>query len=118
MDPNQVAAEATAFFKLADADGNGSIDFSEWSAATINKTNLLNEKNLRECFKMFDRDGGGSISASEVAEILGGQLASQSSVWQEIIAEVDTDGNGEIDFSEFQEMMQKFVDSSKPAPSF
>jgi len=101
MDPDQVAAEATAFFQRADVDGNGSLDFSEWSAATINKTNLLNEKNLKECFKMFDRDGGGSISAQEVAEILGGQLTNDDKVWKEIISEVDTDGNGEIDFGEF-----------------
>lgn len=77
-----MAAEATNFFKIADVDGNGSIDFSEWSAATINKTNLLNEKNLKECFKMFDKDGGGSISAEEVAAILGGQLAARDQeVW-------------------------------------
>ena len=30
-------AEADAFFKQADTDGNGSLDFSEWSAATIYK---------------------------------------------------------------------------------
>lgn len=105
MDPDQVAAEATTFFKHADADGNGSLDFSEWSAATINKTNLLNEKNLKECFKMFDRDGGGSISAQEVAEILGGQLSKDMNVWKEIISEVDKDDNGEIDFEEFKDMM-------------
>ena len=39
--------------------------------------------------------------AQEVAEILGGQLSNDEKVWKEIISEVDTDGNGEIDFAEF-----------------
>jgi Ca2+-binding EF-hand superfamily protein len=44
-------------------DKNGSIDFGEWSAATINKRSLLNEQNLKATFELFDKDGGGSISA-------------------------------------------------------
>lgn len=82
LDAATVEVKAREFFKRADADGNGSIDFSEWSAATINKTNLLNERNLKECFKMFDRDGGGSISAQEVGEILGGSLSKDNKVWK------------------------------------
>jgi hypothetical protein len=38
MDPEKVKVQAVEFFNRADADKNGSIDFSEWSAATINKT--------------------------------------------------------------------------------
>lgn len=44
-------------------DKNGSIDFVEWCVATINKRNLLNEKNLLTAFELFDKDGGGTISA-------------------------------------------------------
>ncbi len=43
MDPIQVAKDAREFFAAADIDKNGSIDFGEWSAATINKRTLLNE---------------------------------------------------------------------------
>jgi Ca2+-binding EF-hand superfamily protein len=43
MDPVQVAKDAREFFAAADVDKNGSIDFGEWSAATINKRNLFNE---------------------------------------------------------------------------
>jgi len=85
MDPEKVKIQAVEFFNRADADKNGSIDFSEWSAATINKSNLLNDGNLRECFKMFDRDGGGSISAQEVGEILGGATNKDNKIWREIV---------------------------------
>ena len=63
IDPDQVEKEAAEFFDAADADKNGSIDFGEWCAATINKRSLLNDKNLKAAFELFDRDGGGSISA-------------------------------------------------------
>jgi hypothetical protein len=38
------------FFEGIDTDKNGSIDFGEWCAATINKRSLLNENNLKAAF--------------------------------------------------------------------
>lgn len=105
MDPEKVKKQAIEFFNNADIDKNGSIDFAEWSAATINKSALLNDKNLKECFKMFDRDGGGTISAPEVGEILGGATRKDDKIWKEIVSQVDGDENGEIDYDEFKEMM-------------
>lgn len=46
LEAEEVNKQATAFFEAADVDKNGNIDFGEWSAATINKRVLLNEKNL------------------------------------------------------------------------
>ena len=63
MSPDEVAKEAKEFFLIADVDKSGTLDFGEWSAATINKTNLLNEKNLKEAFNMFDKDKSGQIDA-------------------------------------------------------
>jgi calcium-dependent protein kinase len=40
---DKVAEEAERFFKAIDTDGNGSIDFTEWCAATIDKHKLINE---------------------------------------------------------------------------
>lgn len=110
MSEEDVEEEANKFFEVADIDGNGEIDFGEWCAATINKRNLLNENNLNAAFEMFDRDGGGSIEAAEVAEILGNSLSKDQKVWDEIIKEVDSNGDGMIDFDEFKQMMQKFID--------
>lgn len=90
--------EARKFFDAMDVDGNGSIDFTEWCAATIDKHKLINDKNLRTAFDLFDKDRGGSISAEEVAQILSRTANKQDSVWQEIIAQVDLNGDGEIDF--------------------
>lgn len=110
MDPAELKAEATAIFKKADQDGNGALDYGEWSAATINKRELLNETNLKTAFELFDRDKGGSIDAKEVAAILGQGLKCDDAVWQEIVREVDVNGDGMIDFDEFKTMMSKFVE--------
>jgi Ca2+-binding EF-hand superfamily protein len=41
MSEEDVIAEADRLFKLADSDGNGEIDYSEWQVATINKYDVL-----------------------------------------------------------------------------
>lgn len=102
MDQIRVVKDATEFFNNVDMDRNGSIDFGEWCAATINKRTLLNEQNLKAAFQLFDKDGGGTISAEEVAEILGTNFSKEQSVWKEIIKEVDLNGDGMIDFEEFK----------------
>ena len=57
--------------RLADSDGSGEIDYSEWIVATMDKRKLITEEKLQQAFSMFDRDGGGSISSNEVKEVLG-----------------------------------------------
>ena len=96
-----VTDRAMEIFGHADADKNGAIDFSEWCTATINQNQLLNEKNMRAAFALFDKDGGGTIEAAEIATILGHDVHSEDEVWTAVIAEVDTNGDGLIDFEEF-----------------
>lgn len=60
---------------------------------------------------MFDKDGGGSISAEEIKEALGmtGDDTMNDKI-QQIMKEVDDNGDGEISFDEFKEMMKKFAE--------
>ena len=83
--------------------------FVEWIVATINKDKLLSTEKLRTAFSLFDKDGSGSISSEEVKEILCSGQKIDDKVWDEVIREVDGDGNGEIDFEEFATMMQKLL---------
>jgi calcium-dependent protein kinase len=55
MAEEDVIREADRLFKLADQDGNGEIDYSEWQVATINKYEVLQEEKLRNAFKVFDK---------------------------------------------------------------
>ena len=106
----EVIERANAIFDAADVDGSGEIDFSEWCTATINKNELLNDKNLKAAFALFDKDNGGSIDAAEVAAILGNSMSKEEHVWKEVIKEVDLNGDGQIDFEEFKTMMLKLVE--------
>lgn len=54
------------------------------------------------------QDGSGTIDADELKEILGGQIQDEA-VWNEIIKEVDTNGDGVISLEEFTEMMMKYA---------
>lgn len=112
LDPTEVKEEAHKFFDAIDTDGNGFIDFTEWCAATIDKHKLINEVNLRAAFELFDKDKGGTISTQEVAEILGRNSCKDETVWEQIIKEVDQNGDGEIDFKEFKQMVSGFLDDN------
>eukprot|EP00360_Condylostoma_magnum_P000209 CAMPEP_0168316264 /NCGR_PEP_ID=MMETSP0210-20121227/15117_1 /TAXON_ID=40633 /ORGANISM="Condylostoma magnum, Strain COL2" /LENGTH=57 /DNA_ID=CAMNT_0008296347 /DNA_START=1300 /DNA_END=1470 /DNA_ORIENTATION=- len=54
---------------------------------------------------MFDEDSSGSISASELRKILEGGATSDDRVWRGIISEVDQNGDGEIDYKEFEDIV-------------
>jgi len=72
--------------KLADIDGSGEIDYSEWLIATMNKKNLISEDKVRNAFNFFDKDGSGSISVDELKEVLGvKKRLVDEEVWNELI---------------------------------
>merc|ERR1712167_369397 len=96
-------------FEKVDADGSGAIDYSEFVVATMNEKNLLSNNKLQSAFKMFDKDGGGSISTDEIKQVLSFGQNLEESVVNEIIQQVDANGDGEISFDEFAEMMLKTV---------
>jgi calcium-dependent protein kinase len=100
--------------KTIDGDNNGYIEFDEFLRATINKENLLTEKNLKMAFDFFDRDKNGGISAKELKFILKeGNINSKDSVWKNMIKEIDLNGDGQINFYEFKQMMKKVVMKKK-----
>jgi len=58
--------------------------------------------NLKRCFDSLDDDGSGTIAASELeAPLIGLGFANDREDIAAMVAEVDEDGSGEIDFDEF-----------------
>jgi len=96
-------------FSQVDADGNGEIDYSEFVVATMNEKNLLSNNKLQTAFKMFDKDGGGSISTDEIKQVLSFGQNLDEAVVQQIIEQVDKNGDGEISYEEFAAMMLKNI---------
>ncbi|CAD7079996.1 unnamed protein product [Hermetia illucens] len=64
------------------------------------------QQELKEAFRLYDREGNGYITTSTLKEILAALDDKLSSADLDgIIAEIDTDGSGTVDFDEFMEMM-------------
>ena len=58
---------------------------------------------------MFDKDGSGSISYDEIRQIFGRNKNIEDNVWRDMIKEVDINGDGELSYVEFKEMMMKII---------
>ncbi|XP_010511906.1 PREDICTED: calmodulin-like protein 11 [Camelina sativa] len=61
---------------------------------------------FKEAFCLFDKDGDGCITAAELATVI--RSLDQNPTEQELqdmITEIDSDGNGTIEFSEFLNLM-------------
>ena len=70
----------------------------------------------KEAFDMFDKNKKGTISANDITKIMKnfGYPISRKEV-ESMVAEMDTSGNGELDFEEFVTFMQKqtqYIDES------
>ena len=63
---------------------------------------------FKQCFELFDKDGNGKIGLKELGTVLRcfGQNPTEAEI-QDIINEVDSDGNGTLDFEEFLALMCK-----------
>jgi len=79
---------------------------------TINVTPEFREE-LKEAFKIFDKDGDGKITVDEVENLLKslGERATRADAL-EMIAKVDKNNDGTIDFEEFVTLMA----SAKSSP--
>ena len=91
-------------FKSIDTDGSGSIEYTEFISASLDKSLYLQKEKLREAFNLFDVDHSGKISNAEIAKILG--MDKRSKEISKILEKYDSNKDGEIDFEEFFEMMK------------
>jgi len=72
-------------------------------------------KEFKEAFTLFDKDGDGRITTYELASVMHflGSKPSQEQI-EEMIDQVDIDGNGTVEFEEFLKMMSKNPIKSLP----
>ncbi|XP_010505874.1 PREDICTED: calmodulin-2/4 [Camelina sativa] len=120
---NLTKSELQGMLNEMDADGNGTIDILEFLYALIDtdcKEKLkkaigvlsqLTEDQLVECKEIFssiDKDGDGCITTKELGTVMRslGQNPTEAEL-QDMINEVDADGNGTIDFPEFLNLMAR-----------
>jgi calcium-dependent protein kinase len=98
-------AEVKKIMQEVDSDNSGFVDYSEFIKATLDYRKIANTQFLRRAFDLFDNNANGSISASELKKILAGGNICEDKIWNEIIKIVDMNGDGQIDFNEFERII-------------
>ncbi|KAI4388365.1 hypothetical protein MLD38_000699 [Melastoma candidum] len=99
-------AEVRQLMDAADVDGNGSIDHIEFIAATMHRYKLEGDENLFKAFQHFDKDNSGFITMDEIESAMKVYGMGDEATIKDIIAEVDTDNDGKINYEEFCAMMR------------
>lgn len=89
--------ELEELMRHADIDGDGSISYQELMLASVQKKLSAKEERLWVAFCKVDLDHDGKVTAAEIEKVLGADYDSAKAM----IAEVDTNGDGTIDFDEF-----------------
>ncbi|KAH9181136.1 hypothetical protein AeNC1_016889, partial [Aphanomyces euteiches] len=102
-------AVGDAVFALIDIDNSGELDFSEYVEA-LGAFCLLNTDDvLKFCFFVFDQDKNGTIEGSELDMLL--EMLHQDDATSNMAAAMDKfdfNGDGKMDFREFQLLNQQF----------
>lgn len=99
-----------------DTDGSGVIEYTEFIAATYHFQRTMQEDVIWSIFRIFDTDGSGSVTLEELKKALaegGGQHAKniedyfQGQSVNDLIKDLDGNGDGEIDFEEFKALLNR-----------
>merc|ERR1711884_436265 len=92
----------------AKPDPYSGIDFDEINEATALEVDEI--KCLKNCFDLFDSKKQDFLSADDLDEILRAMgFRPSKEELMDILAEIDEDGSGEIEFAEFCQLCAKFL---------
>jgi len=92
--------------EMLNVDKNGYINFGEF-LKLLEQTKFSTDEQLMQTFKYFDKDHNGFIDDEELIDLMAtvGVKLNKTEA-QNMIKQIDTNGNGLIDFDEFKNMMQ------------
>lgn len=105
---------ASAVLRQNLSDWDGCINFSEFVALSMDRSQHLTTELLEKAFCQFDLNGDGLISSDELHAILGNSgvrpFIAQTSFMphrsvEEVFKEINVDKSGYIKFAEFKQMM-------------
>merc|ERR1719498_452453 len=105
-----VPADLQDVFKQLDADGSGTIEYTEFLAATIDKR-FITEETVWAAFRIFDNNGDGKISQTEMYRILnqrneeGHENCSPRDVVN-LMREISSDGDTSCDYTELYTLLR------------
>ncbi len=93
-------------FTLLDGDNNGYIEYEEFLRACIDKKIILNKTYLRYAFKFLDQDRTETLDTKKIIKaFVIKENPIIEAVFNNTLNKVDKDGDGIINFREFEELM-------------
>ena len=104
---NPTEEELEEIIREVDIDGNGEVDFNEFTLLMSKRLKATEqEDNLQDAFNIFDESGNGEIVASNLFNVLSklGENITLEEI-NEMIIQIDINGDGKIDYSEFVQLM-------------
>lgn len=107
--PGVDPAQLGAMMDMIDSDGSGSVDYTEFLAAALDRKIYEKRDVLWSAFRTFDTDGSGKIEKSEMkalVESTGATGVSDAKIAQ-MMSEADKNQDGFLDFEEFVALIQE-----------
>eukprot|EP00592_Proboscia_alata_P023073 CAMPEP_0194406494 /NCGR_PEP_ID=MMETSP0176-20130528/4687_1 /TAXON_ID=216777 /ORGANISM="Proboscia alata, Strain PI-D3" /LENGTH=306 /DNA_ID=CAMNT_0039205731 /DNA_START=142 /DNA_END=1062 /DNA_ORIENTATION=- len=102
---------ADALFRFIDLDGSGTIEFEEFVRVCVTYCIYSKEAILKFCFDCFDVDKSGSIDEDEYIELCRSVNCAAPLFpgnFGSALEMVDSNNDGQIDFTEFLELNRRF----------
>eukprot|EP01066_Platyproteum_vivax_P012218 Platyproteum_vivax@DN5551_c0_g1_i1.p1 len=111
------AATRKSTIEAMDANYSGEVTYTEFLSATISMTQDLLSEHLWAIFQQFDADNSGSITAEELQQVLGSKdghgLLPGGKTAEQVLSEIDKDGNGTIEFMELKNYLLLEIDPAQ-----
>ena len=99
-------------YRNIDMDNNGYIEYEEFVRAAVSKEKFVTDNILKFAFRYFDKNNSGEVSRDELEEIFKQGITDKSKMQKaldNIINEVDKNGDGIIQYEEFVAIMKKML---------
>jgi len=104
---DEARKQAANMMNQADRGKDNKIDFEEFATIWHRKLLSVNDKYIKAVFKVLDTDESGGITVDELMEVF---ESDDAAGMQNVLREVDTDGDGVINFAEFRSAMQEKIE--------
>ena len=99
----EIVEKTEELFNNFDLNSDGRFDYNDFIVNSLDRHLIFMEDKLFMAFWMMDRDGSGKLDKREIKQAL--KLDIDNASLDKMIAQYDLNGDGEIDYLEFLNMM-------------